>query len=576
MIILGINSYHPDSSAALVVDGKLVAACEEERMVRIKHFSGFPSESIRYCLKEAGIGVSDIDYIAIPRQPWARLGRKIFYGLKIPALARRRIFAWSKTFGAKDELAVIFKKELKDIRARIVKVEHHHAHIASSFFVSGFGKAAILSADALGDFASTAWGVGEGNKINILGEVAFPHSLGFYYTALTQYLGFLNFGDEYKVMGLAAYGEPAFDEEFKKILEIRDSGFRLGLKYFLHDKKLVDMNFENGSPRIEPLFSAYLEKRLGKRRLPDEELQKQHQDIAASLQKRLEEVILGLINGIKTDSDNLCLSGGVAFNCVANSKIYGNTQFNKIYAPPACGDAGLAVGAAFYTWNKVLDKPRVFRMQHAYWGRQFNNSDIDKELNKRNSELNKLVCSIENIPSDDELCARIAREISIGKIIGWFQGRMEWGPRALGNRSILADPRSRGMKDVLNNKVKRREQFRPFAPSILEEYAGEYFEGFYDSPFMIFAAIVKEEKKNLIPAVVHVDGTARLQTVNKQSNPLYWKLINEFRNITGVPVLLNTSFNENEPIVCTPAEAIDCFLRADIDILVLGNYLIRR
>ncbi len=576
MIILGINSYHPDSAAALVVDGKLIAACEEERFRRIKHFSGFPSESIRYCLKKAGISVSDIDYIAIPRQPLARLGRKIFYGIKIPALARRRLFAWGKTFGAKDELAAIFGSEPKEIRARIVKVEHHHAHIASSFFVSGFDKAAILSADALGDFASTAWASGEGNKIRILGEVAFPHSLGFYYTAITQYLGFLNFGDEYKVMGLAAYGEPAFDDEFKKILEIKNCGFQLGLRYFLHDKKLVDMNFKGGSPRVEPLFSAYLEKRLGKRRLPNEELQKRHQDIASSLQKRLEEVILNLLNDIKTDSDNLCLSGGVAFNCVANSKIYGNTPFKNIYAPAACGDAGLAMGAAFYVWNQVLDKPRVFQMQHAYWGPQFNGSAIEKELNKRNSELNKLGCSIENIASDDELCARIARELSAGKIIGWFQGRMEWGPRALGNRSILVDPRRREMKDILNNKIKRRESFRPFAPSILEEYAAEYFEGFCDSAFMLFASTVRDEKKNLIPAVVHVDGTARLQTVNKQSNSLYWRLINEFKDITGIPVLLNTSFNENEPVVCAPGEAIDCFLRTNIDILVLGNYLIKR
>jgi len=576
MIILGINSYHPDSSAALVIDGRLIAACEEERFRRVKHFSGFPTHSLQYCLKEGNVELKDIDYIAIPRQPKARLMRKIFYGIKIPELARRRLFAWEKMFAVKDELAANFGVDAKEIEARIIKVEHHHAHIASSFFVSGFRKAAILSADALGDFASTVWGLGEGNKIKIKREVAFPHSLGFYYTALTQYLGFLNFGDEYKVMGLAAFGEASYEDEFRKILEINGRGFKLGLKYFLHDKKLVDMDFEGGHPKVDTLFSPYLEKRLGKRRMPEGEIEKRHKDIACSLQKRLEEALLNIVNSIAVDSDNLCLSGGVAFNCVANAKISANSRFKNIYVPPACGDAGLALGAAYYVWNSFLDKPRACRMSHAYWGPEFSGSEIGKELDKHRAELSNINCSIETAVNDDDLACKIAREISSGKIVGWFQGRMEWGPRALGSRSILTDPRRREMKDIINSKIKRRESFRPFAPSILEEYAGEYFEGFCDSPFMLFALKVREDKKNLIPAVVHVDGTARLQTVNKESNPLYWKLINEFNNITGVPVLLNTSFNENEPVVCAPAEAIDCFLRSNIDILVLGNYIIKR
>lgn len=576
MIILGVNSYHPDSSAALIIDGRLVAACEEERFRRIKHFSGFPSQAIQYCLKEANVGIRDVHYIAIPRQPLARLHRKFIYGIKIPALMRRRLFAWGRTFGIKDELAMLFGVKADVITAKIAKVEHHHAHIASSFFVSGFDQSALLSTDALGDFASTVWADGRGNRINIQAEVAFPHSLGLYYTALTQYLGFPGFGDEYKVMGLAAFGQPVFYEEFKKILKIERSGFRLGLEYFLHDKKLVDMNFEGGYPDVETIFSPYLEKRLGKRRLPDEDLGQRHNDIASSMQKRLEDVMLSLVNNIRTGSDNLCLSGGVAFNCVNNAKLMLNTRFKNIYVPPACGDAGLALGAALYLWNNTFDRPRKFIMKHAYWGPQFSNEYIKNEIDKYSNELAGIGCSVERICGKEELCRKIAREISDGKIVGWFQGRMEWGPRALGNRSILADPRQEGIKDVLNKKVKHREPFRPFAPSILEEYVNQYFEHYYDSPFMLFAPQVKEDKKRLIPAVVHIDGTARLQAVSKEANPVYWNLINEFRKITGIPVVLNTSFNESEPVVCAPDEAINCFLRASIDILVLEDYVIKR
>ncbi|MBI4335327.1 MAG: carbamoyltransferase [Candidatus Omnitrophica bacterium] len=576
MNILGINAYHPDSSAAIITDGKLIAACEEERFRRVKHFAGFPSESIKYCLKEAGISIKEVDCIAIPRDPSARLFRKVLYGIKIPVLIRKRIAAWGKTFAVKENLSELFGVHASVIRARIIKVEHHRAHLASSFFVSGFDKAFLLSMDALGDFASTMWGIGEGNKIRVLGETRFPHSLGFFYTAITQYLGFWNFGDEYKVMGLAAYGEPVFEDELKKILKIEKGSFKLGLSYFRHHKEFIDMSFDAGCPKIEQIFSPYLEKRLGKRRLPDEPIDTRHMDIARSLQKRLEDAVFHLLNFIEADTPNLCLSGGVAFNCAANGKIFENTRFEEVYCPAAAGDAGLASGAAYYVWNQMLDGPRAFVAGHACWGPEFSKYDIRCELERAVPGLNKERCAISNIEDNGKLCCETARLIAEGKIVGWFQGRMEWGPRALGNRSILADPRKPEMKDILNDRIKHRESFRPFAPSVLKECVAEYFERAHPSPFMSFAYKVRKEKRCLVPAVVHVDGSARLQTVDRSENSLYWKLINEFRNISGIPIVLNTSFNENEPIVCSPKEAINCFLRTKMDVLVMGNFMVQK
>ncbi len=579
MIILGINAYHGDASAAIVVDGKLVAAAEEERFNRIKHSAGFPEEAVRYCLKEAGVSIKEIDYIAIPRDYKARLLRKLYYGIKIPKLAVRRFVALRKTQDIKRTLVNIFQIHEKEIKANFINVEHHRAHIASSFFVSPFEKALLFSADGLGDFASTMWGVGEGNKIKILGAISFPHSLGMYYTAITQYLGFLNYGDEYKVMGLAAYGRPEYKDEFEKILMHHGKlGFKLGLDYFVHHQKLVDMHFEEGYPELDILFSGCLEKRLGPRRNKKDAIEERHQNIASTLQKRLEDILFKLLNdlaGIKNET-RLCLSGGVAFNCVANGKIFKHTPFNQIYIPPAAGDAGLAIGAAYYVWHQMLDKPRDFVMEHAYWGPEYNSEAISDELKVINGELSRQGCKVTKIEDEEQLCKITAQAISEGKIVGWFQGRMEWGPRALGNRSIVVDPRKAEMKDILNARIKHRETFRPFAPSILEEKTSEYFEKTYPSPFMLFAYKVRPEKMHIIPAPCHVDGTGRLQTVSKETNPRYWNLIKEFENITGVPVVLNTSFNENEPIVNTPKEALDCFLRTKMDMLVMENFIIER
>ena len=581
MIILGINAYHGDASAAIIVDGKLIAAVEEERFNRIKHCAGFPREAVKYCLKEAGVTIQDIDYITIPRDPRARFFNKLYYGIKIPQLALRRLIAWRKIEDIKKTIADTFGLGEKAIKADIINVEHHQAHIASSFLVSPFDEALLFSADGMGDFASTMWGIGQGNKIKILGDIAFPHSLGMYYTAITQYLGFPGFGDEYKVMGLAAYGNPGYGNEFEKILTYRGNmNFKLGLDYFVHHKKLVDMNFEEGYPDLDVLFSGHLEKRLGQARKKDEPVEEKHKNIAYALQERLENIIFKLLNdlsGLKgCAGNNLCLSGGVAFNCVASGKIFDQTPFRNIYISPAPGDAGLAIGAAYYLWHKILRKPRNFVMQHAYWGPAYEANAISAELQAMAGELNQQGCKITEIKNDAELCKITAKAIAEGKIVGWFQGRMEWGPRALGNRSILVDPRRAGMKDVLNNRIKHRETFRPFAPSILEEKTGDYFEKNHPSPFMLFTYKVRPEKKDIIPAPTHIDGTGRLQTVSKGANLKYWNLVKEFENITGVPVVLNTSFNENEPIVNTPKEALSCFLRTRMDTLALGNNLIER
>ena len=582
MIILGINAYHGDVSAAIVMDGKLIAAAEEERFNRIKHSAGFPGEAIRYCLKEAGVSIKDLDYIAVPRNPGARIFRKIYYGIKIPELALRRLVALKKTQDIKNKLADIFAVDKSQIKAKMINVEHHRSHIASSFFVSPFEKSLLFSADGLGDFASTMWGTGKGNKIKILGEITFPHSLGTYYTAITQYLGFPNYGDEYKVMGLAAYGEPEYREEFKKIIFHTDNlGFKLDLDYFIHHKKLVDMHFEDGYPALQPLYSGYLEKRLGPHRNESEPIETRHKNIAASLQERLEEVLFTLLNRFyqaysHQGNSRLSLSGGVAFNCVANGKIFEKTPFKEVYIPPACGDAGLAVGVAYYIWHQLLNKPREFMMQHAYWGPKFNDTELSYELGTRRQELEGQGCKIIKIEDKKELCQRTAGYIADGKVVGWFQGRMEWGPRALGNRSIIVDPRRPEIKDMLNLRIKHREPFRPFAPSMLEEKLGEYCQRSYPSPFMLFAYKIKPDKLRLIPAVTHVDGTARIQSVNSQTNPLYWQLIREFEKITGIPVVLNTSFNENEPIVCSSKEALDCFLRTKMDMLVLENFIINK
>ena len=578
MHILGINAYHGNSSAALISDGRLIAAVEEERFNRVKYAAGFPVAAIRYCLDTAGITLAEVDHIAIPRNPWARLGTKLWYALKMPSFARERAKVLARFVGIPEALGQVFSIEPGKIRARFHRIEHHQAHLASTFFISPFEQAALLSADGLGDFASTMWGVGRGNRMEIAGSVAFPHSLGMYYTAVSQYLGFRKFGDEYKVMGLAAYGEPAYMDEFRRIVLTNGGvGFRLGLDYFQHHRTGPEMTWREAdkTPELSPMFSEYMAQRLGPARDPAAPVEQIHRDGAASLQARLEEVLFSMLRALhaRTGQKAVCLAGGVAFNCVANGKIYDHTPFEQIYVQPASGDAGLAVGAAYFVHHQVLGQPRCFEMQHAYWGPEYTPAQIRAAVDA--SRLRDAGMEISEL-SEEQVAKEAAREVAAGKILGWFQGRAEWGPRALGNRSIVADPRRAEMKDTLNARIKHREMFRPFAPSVLAEATSEYFEKSFPSPFMTQAYAVRPEKRSAIPAPTHVDGTGRLQTVSREANPRYWRLIREFGDLTGVPVVLNTSFNDNEPIVCRPEEAIDCFLRTKMDVLVLGDTLVRK
>ena len=577
MNILGINAYHGNASAALLCDGQLVAAVEEERFNRVKYAAGFPTAAIRYCLQAAGITLKDIDHVAVPRNPYARLGTKLFYAMRMPSFARERAKVLVKFTGIREALAAAFDADPATLPAEFHRVEHHIAHLASAFYCSPFEEAALLSADGLGDFASSMWGAGYGRRMSIHSSIAFPHSLGLYYSAVTQYLGFLKFGDEYKVMGLGAYGEPEFLPEFREIVHANGGGFRLGLEYFTHHRTGPEMTWADAdkTPVLGKMYSEAMPRKLGPARDPAAAIEQRHMNLACSLQARLEEVYLGMLRQLaeSTRLKSVCLAGGVAFNCVANGKIPKSTGFEKVYVHPAAGDAGLAVGAAQYVWHQVLGQPRSFVMESAYWGPEFSRDDIRSAVNAAGFAAKG--CRVAEL-AEPELLKQTAAIIADGKILGWFQGRAEWGPRALGNRSIVADPRRREMKEVLNRRIKHREIFRPFAPSILAEKTGEWFEQSHPSPFMTMAYSVKPAMRDKIPAPTHVDGTGRLQTVTPTANPRYWKLIRAFEEQTGVPVVLNTSFNDNEPIVCKPQEAIDCFERTQMDALVLGDFLITR
>jgi len=573
-IILGVNAYHGDSSACLLRDGVLVAAVEEERLRRIKHWAGFPSEAIQYCLQEADVKPEEIDHVAFSRNPMAHLHSKVKFAITHgPGLGfmRDRISNMARVSRPKDQLAFALGVRPSELATKIHRIEHHLSHSASAFNVSPFDNAAVVSIDAFGDFRSTMVSVGEGSRLKQVSSVGFPHSLGILYTAVTQYLGFLRYGDEYKVMGLASYGEPTYIEEFRRMVSPGSKGtFKLGLDYFLHASLGVNMAWDNTEPRIDRAYSDFMCRRLGPSREPDEEVTDRHKNIAASLQAVLQEIYYHVLNYAydAIGKKSLALAGGVAFNSVANGGIYANTPFEDVYIQAAAGDAGTALGAACYLNHQVLGQPRVFEMNTAFWGPGFDEKHYVESLERAGLDYVRL--------SDDDLYHSCAERIASGKILGWFQGRTEWGPRALGNRSILADPRRPEMKDILNSRIKRREQFRPFAPSILAESVADYFEESYPDPFMMKVYPVKEDKRSEIPAVTHVDGTGRLQTVSKKENPRYWALIQEFEKQTGVPLILNTSFNENEPIVCTPEQAVESFLRTDMDVLVLGNCMVER
>ncbi len=580
MKIIGINAFHADSSACIIINGQLITAVEEERFNRVKHWAGFPIESIKHCLSETKLKISDIDQISINIDPKANYLEKFLFLVKHrPSL--NLVLNRFKKKKKYNSIKEIINKEFKEDKFKgiINNVEHHYAHLSSTFHVSPFEEASLLSVDGFGDFASTAWGYGKNIDIKIDNKIFFPHSLGIFYQALTQFLGFKNYGDEYKVMGLAPYGKPKYVEKLKDILLIKNKGkFELNLDYFKFHKENFNYRWENGKVEIEDLYTNKILDLLGPERKKEEALNDFHKDIAHSTQKIYEEVFLNILNNLydKHQNENLCIAGGCGMNSVANGKIKNNTKFKNIYIQAAAGDAGGAIGAAFSSFYQNKNVKRKFQMKHAYWGTSFNEDQVLECINKNKKNIVEQKCKYQNISNDKELSKIVAKDIQDGKVVGWFQGKMEWGPRALGNRSILCDPRRSDMKDILNLKIKRRESFRPFAPSILREHVSEWFENDDEVPFMMKVYQIKEDKRRKIPAVSHVDGSGRLQTVYKETNEKYHNLINEFYKLTNIPILLNTSFNENEPIVSKPDEALNCFLRTKMDTLVMGNYIIKR
>jgi len=571
--ILGINAYHGDASAALVVDGKLVAAVEEERFNRIKHWAGFPAQSIRWCLESAGIRASDLDHVGVSFDPRTNFWKRINFVVRNrPSLGSLldRVRRQGKTIALENQFASAVGTASSDLKAQFHRIEHHQTHTAAGFLISPYEEAAVLSIDGMGDFTSTLTVHGKGTDWVELDRVFYPHSLGFLYTAITMYLGFPQYGDEYKVMGLAPYGEPEFLDVFRRIIRPVGDTFELNLDYFLHPKNGIRMSWNNGAPVVQPFHSPLLEQQLGPPRQEGEECSKRHENIARSLQAVTEEIILHLLNRLhaKTKCANVCLTGGVAMNSVANGKVTSRTPFTGVYVPAGAADNGTSFGAAFYIWNRILKGPRLFVQEHAYWGCP---TDADACANAiRDAGLPFLTYA------ESPLLDRTVDLLIEGKVVGWFQGRMEFGARALGNRTLLADPRRCDMRDIINLRIKFRERFRPFAPSILEECVSDWFETDEPSPFMEKVLPIRPDHRSKIPAVTHVDGSGRLQTVSKRTNPLYHALISRFHAKTGVPIVLNTSLNENEPIVRTPGEAIQCFLRTDMDALVLGPHVIDR
>ncbi len=575
--ILGINAFHADASAVLLKDGELVGAIAEERLNRVKHFAGFPSLAIKKLLEMGNLSPQDIDHIAIGRDGRANLVDKLSFSLRnltrITKLARQRLENRANVKDIPALFAETFGLSPATLKARVHNIEHHLCHAASTFLPSGFERAAILSIDGFGDFASMMTAIGEGDRFTVLDRVLFPHSLGVFYSAVCQFIGYDKYGDEGKVMGLAPYGKPRYLDVMRDLVSLEDEGrFSLNLDYFIHHSEGVDYGVtDEGHPTLAPLYSQALIDRLGAPRKRGAELTERDMDLAFSLQHRFEEVYFHILRHLHkvTGSDALCVAGGVSLNSVGNGKLFAQTGFRRFYAHPAATDDGTAFGAAYFVHHLTLGAPRKHPIHHGYFGNSYTDAEVAEALSRHG-----LLESARHLPDEGELCDATAAEVAAGKVVGWFQGRMEWGPRALGARSIVAHPGFPGMKDILNARIKHREWFRPFAPSILEERVGDYFQEAHPSPFMMLVYRTRPENREDISATDHVDHTGRLQSVSKRDAPRYYRLIEGFEKLTGIPVILNTSFNENEPIVCTPDEAIDCFLRTKMDALSIGSYLV--
>lgn len=591
MDILGISCFFHDAAAVLVRDGEVIAAAEEERFTRKKHDYDFPSQAIRFCLQRGQVRARELDYVAFFEKPFVKFERILFSTLQTFPRSRR-VFQESMVSWMTEKLWIknLIKDKLGVAEEKILFGNHHLSHASSAFFCSPFDEAAILTVDGVGEWATATYGRGKGTEITLLNEIRFPHSLGLLYSAFTAYLGFEVNEGEYKVMGMAPFGEPKYlDKAYRLIRVENDGSFQLDMDYFsfhhstdrTFNGKFVDLFGPPRDPKAlfftpRSGYPAY----FGERPSNYNSLARENQhyaDIAASIQVATEETLVKMANHLhrETGLKKLCMAGGVALNSVANARILRETPFEEIYVQPSAGDGGGAMGAALWANHMVLRKPRKFILEHAYWGEEHNQERIETYLNADN-------IAHERIGDDEGLISRVIDELEAGKVVGWFQGRFEWGPRALGNRSILADPRRPDMKDIVNTKIKFREPFRPFAPSVLEDETDTFFvlpepARHYPARFMLYVVDVREDKREAVPAITHVDGTGRLQTVNKNTNPRYYRLIQRFGEATGVPVVLNTSFNlKGEPIVNTPEEAFSTFTRSGMDVLVLDHCIIRK
>ena len=571
MLILGLNMFHADASAAIIDDGKVLFAVAEERLNRKKHFAGFPALAVKACLEAAGARISDLDHVAVGQDSDAHLAKKFQYAVANPTRILNFIKMRQRKEAMRDVrslLATSLDADASCLKFQEHHVEHHLAHIASAYYCSPWDRAAGFSYDGSGDFVSTMMARCEGNSIEVLERVFLPHSLGSFYTMLCEFIGYKKYGDEGKVMGLAPYGKDTYCEKLRQLIHLRNGGFQLEMQYFqpLGSNQGMEV-LANGSVELARHFSDRMRDLFGEPREPHSEITQRDMDLAFAMQQRFEEVFFHLLNQLykKVPCQNLAMAGGCALNSVANGKVFTKTPFRQTWIQPAAGDEGLAIGAALHTYHSVLNQPRSYELKNSYLGSEFSDSQIEQTLKSCRLKYRKL--------AREQLLETVADQIAAGNVVGWFQGRMEWGPRALGNRSILAHPGLATMKDVLNARIKHREWFRPFAPSILAEHQHEFFEHDHPSPFMLHVYKIRREKRAELCAVNHVDDTGRLQSVAREENPLYYDLIKTFQKKTGTPVVLNTSFNENEPIVCAPQEAIDCFSRTRMDVLAIGPFL---
>jgi carbamoyltransferase len=589
MNILGISCYFHDAAAALLSDGQLIAAAEEERFTRVKHDYGFPRHAIDFCLATAGTPSQELDYVVFFEKPFIKFERLLLSSMQTFPRSRRvfrdAMIAW---LGDKLWIKHLIQNSLRVSPEKILFAEHHFSHAASAFYCSPFEDAAILTVDGVGEWTTASIGVGSGTQIKLLKEIRFPHSLGLLYSAFTAFLGFEVNEGEYKVMGMAPFGTPRYVDRVRKLVRIdTDGSFELDLDYFSFHYS-PDRTFSN---KFESLFGPPRDPRalfftatsgwpsyFGEKPSNYESLARSNEhyaDVAASIQSVIEEALLKMADEAyrETGLTRLCMAGGVALNSVANGRIMRETPFEELYIQPSAGDGGAALGAALFGYHGILGKPRHFVMKHAYLGEEHGPGKVETFLREANIPYRRR-------EDEEELITDVVDQLLEGRVVGWSQGRFEWGPRALGNRSILADPRCAEMKDIVNTKIKFREPFRPFAPAVLSEHSADYFDlsdkmSAYPARFMLYVVDVKSDKQSLVPATTHVDGTARVQTVQKEDNPRFYRLIDTFGAATGVPVLLNTSFNlKGEPIVNTPAEAFRTFMQSGMDLLVLGDCIV--